>query len=188
MTLAALVEEMRAGVRAGADARGMIARLSRPAAALACDPAILRAEHLVCDAEQGNGLHLLHEEPDHSLAVFVISWLPGRGVPPHDHGTWAIVAGMVGTETNVFWRRLDDRSRPGYAELVESGRRTFGPGEVVSFLPDDIHSVANEGRDISVSLHLYGRHLNHSGRSRFDPASKRVDPYIVRVEPGAPAA
>ena len=32
------------------------------------------------DAEQGFGFHLLHEEPDHTLAIFAVSWLPGRTV------------------------------------------------------------------------------------------------------------
>jgi hypothetical protein len=29
-----------------------------------------------------------------------VSWLPGRGTPPHDHGTWAVVAG------GFFWLAL----------------------------------------------------------------------------------
>ena len=47
-------------------------------------------------------VHVLHEESDHRLAVFAVSWLPGRGVPPHDHGTWAIVVGVDGPEKNLF--------------------------------------------------------------------------------------
>src|SRR5688572_28998056 len=37
-------------------------------------------------ATQGFGVHLLHEEPDHTLAILAVSWLPHRGTPPHDHG------------------------------------------------------------------------------------------------------
>src|SRR5512144_2308200 len=73
--------------------------------------------HCEPDAEQGFGVHLLHEETDHTLAVFAASWMPGRGTPPHDHGTWAIVVGVDGPEVNRFYARDDDRSRPGYAEL-----------------------------------------------------------------------
>ena len=95
----------------------------------------LRPEICVPDAEQGFGICVLHEEADHQLAVFVASWLPGRGTPPHDHGTWAVVAGLEGTERNSFWKRLDDRSRPGYAETVMVGERTFGPATYWSCRP-----------------------------------------------------
>ena len=79
--------------------------------------------------EQGFSLFPLSEEPDHSLAVFAFSWLPNRGTPPHDHGTWAVVAGVLGPEWNTFWRRLDDGTRPGYAKpghTLGSVRHTSG--------------------------------------------------------------
>ena len=38
-----------------------------------------------------------------------LAWLPGRGTPPHDHGTWAIVVGVEGEERN---RILSSRRRP----------------------------------------------------------------------------
>jgi hypothetical protein len=31
-----------------------------------------------------------------SLWVVAASWLPGRGAPPHDHGTCAIIVGVDG--------------------------------------------------------------------------------------------
>jgi hypothetical protein len=32
-----------------------------------------RPEYRECDAEQGFGVHVLHEEPNHDLAVFLVS-------------------------------------------------------------------------------------------------------------------
>src|SRR5262245_22188734 len=46
---------------------------------MAASPSLRRSDFYRCDEAQGFGSHLLHEEPDHSLAVFVDSWLPGRG-------------------------------------------------------------------------------------------------------------
>src|SRR5262249_12619520 len=43
-------------------------------------PGWMRPEYR--DAEQGFGVHLLHEEPNHDLAIFVLSWLPNRGTTP----------------------------------------------------------------------------------------------------------
>lgn len=59
---------------------------------------------------------MLHVELDNSLFIVVDSWLPGRGVRPHHHGTWAVVDGVKGTERNVFWERTDGGSRPGHDE------------------------------------------------------------------------
>jgi predicted metal-dependent enzyme (double-stranded beta helix superfamily) len=52
----------------------------------------------------------------------------------------------------------------------------------VCCLPEDIHSVWNNGDQIAVSLHTYGRHLNHTGRSVFDVEAKTESPCIVKVE------
>ena len=144
-------------------------------------PEWLRPEHRECDLEQGFGVHLLHEEPNHDLAVFLISWLPNRGTAPHNHETWAVVVGMEGQEQEVNYDRLDDGSKRGYADLKRSGEHVMTPGDVVRCYPEHIHSVWNVGKDISMSLHTYGRHINCTGRSEFDPEHKREKPYIVKV-------
>lgn len=134
----------------------IIGRVSPLARRLALSKAWLDRRYYGCDREQGFGVHLLHEEPDHTLAVFAVAWLPGRGAPPHNHGTWALVAGVDGPEKNVYWKRVDDHSRPGYAVIEKRGEEMIGPGEVVAFLPDAIHSVANETGEVTLSLHVYG--------------------------------
>ena len=173
-----LVAELRAARAAAGGEHELLARvrvLARRAAMRRDD--WLRPEMCVPDAEQGFGICVLHEEVDHQLAVFVASWLPNRGTPPHDHGTWAVVAGLEGTERNSFWTRMDDRSRPGYAETVKVDERTFGPGDVLVLPPGAIHSVWNDGDRISVSLHIYGRHVNYTQRSRFDPVNRIEAPF-----------
>lgn len=136
------------------------------------------------DLNQGFGIHLLHEEPDHTLAVFAVSWLPNRGTLVHDHGTWAVVVGVDGPERNVFYERIDDASLPGYAELRVVGEKTFGAGEVLAMPAGGLHSIWNETDAVTVSLHVYGKHLNHTGRSQFDPEKRTVAPLAVRVESG----
>ena len=58
----------------------------------------LEKRFYAADPEQGFGVYPLHEELDHSLAIFAVSRLPNRGAPPHDHGTWADIAGDDGPE------------------------------------------------------------------------------------------
>lgn len=134
------------------------------------------------DAVQGFGVHLLHEEPDHTLAVLALSWLPHRGAPPHDHGTWAVIVGVDGPEKNEFFERADDRRSPGYAELHKVGEKVCGEGDVLAMPQGVIHSVWNETDTVTLSLHIYGKHINHTGRSQFDPAKRTETPFIVKMQ------
>ena len=133
------------------------------------------------DHEQGYSLFPLSEEEDHSLAVFALSWLPDRGTPPHDHGTWAVVAGVLGPEWNTFFRRLDDGTRPGYAKLERTGAKMFLPGEVLAMPTGMIHQVWNQTSAVTISLHIYGMHINHTGRSQFDANDDTVHPFVARI-------
>ena len=123
------------------------------------------------------GTFRLHEEVDHSLAIFVVTWLPGEETPPHDHGTWAVIAGLRGRETNHWWKRLDDGSRPGYAQIARAGKARVEEGEVIAMGARRIHSVHNDSRDVSVSLHIYGMNVDHAERSKFDPETRVASPY-----------
>lgn len=145
-------------------------------------PGWIRDEHYECDPNQGFGLHLLHEEEDHSLPVFLFSWLPGRGTPAHDHKTWGVVVGLDGEETEILWERLDDGSTPGYADLRRVGERKLTVDTLSSFLGDDIHTVRNDGERTTLSLHTYGMHINYTGRTRFDPDAKAASDYVVVVK------
>jgi predicted metal-dependent enzyme (double-stranded beta helix superfamily) len=141
----------------------------------------LDPRHYEADSDQGFGVHMLHEEPDHTLAVFAASWLPGRGTPPHDHGTWGIVVGVDGPERNVFWARVDDGSKSGYAELRQAEERVVGPGEVLAMPAGTIHSVRNDSEQITLSLHVYGKHVNFTQRSQFDPDRRTQTPFVVKL-------
>ena len=134
------------------------------------------------DATQGFGVHLIHEEPDHTIAILALAWLPDRGAPPHDHGTWAVVAGVDGPEKNEFFERADDRSRPGHAELKKIGQKVCGVGDVVALPKGTIHSVWNETDKVSLSLHIYGKHINYTGRSQFDLKTQTETPFIVKMQ------
>ena len=123
--------------------------------------------------------------PDHRLLVFAAAWLPGRGPAPHNHGTWAVVAGVEGAETNVVWERLHDRSRPDQVAIRKVSEQIVGPGDVLTFLPDTIHSVVNHTQSVSVSLHAYGVNINFTPRAQFDPESSVERPIALRMTPPA---
>jgi predicted metal-dependent enzyme (double-stranded beta helix superfamily) len=103
-------------------------------------PELRRPGYRECDAEQGFGVHMLHEEPNHDLAVFLISWLPDRGTTPHNHKTWAVVVGIEGQEQEINYDRLDDGAEPGYADLKRSGEQVMTAGDIARCYPEHIHT------------------------------------------------
>lgn len=181
-SLAKLVDEMRRVTSERTDAGSIVNALSAPVRATALSKDWVEDRHFVCDPEQGFGVHVLHEEADHSLAVLAVAWLPGRSAPVHDHGTWAVVAGVEGEERNRHWRRRDDGSRPGHADVYEIGDEIIGPGQVLPMLPSAIHSVANETDATTLSLHVYGMHPNYTARSQFDPDTNAEKSFRFKQE------
>lgn len=135
------------------------------------------------DEEQGFGSHLIAENDDHTLAVIITSWPSHRETPPHDHDTWAVIGCVKGTENNIFWDRHDDKSDPEFAHISRGKIFECKPGDIVTMNTADIHSVVNPStHGVSVSLHVYGKHFNHTNRKKFDPENKSVHPFIVRQD------
>ena len=156
-------------------------RLGPLAQRLVADKSWLKPEYCQADAEQGFGVHVLHEEADHSLAVFMVAWEPHNGVAPHDHGTWALIAGVEGVERNTSYARLDDRGRDGYAEIEVNSELQAGPGDLICMKNGGIHSVRNETDHITLSLHTYGRHVNYTNRSVYDPENNSAEAFQLNV-------
>ena len=180
--LASYAEDLRRICREESDDKKIVRRVAPLAQRLVASPGVIKDEHYTCDEAQGFGVNLLHEEDDHSNAVFLIAWLPGRGTPAHNHKTWGVVVVADGEERESWWRRVDDGTRPGYAELERQTESTMAPGQVSCVLPEDIHQVWNDTDRVSLSLHTYGKHINFTGRSEFDPEKKTEREYLVTVQ------
>lgn len=182
-TIAQLVADLREVQHTAADERDILRRV-RPLAlkAAAARHTWLTPRLYTAGEEQGFGAHILHEEADHSLAVMAIAWLPDRGAPPHDHGTWAVIAGVDGPERNDFYQRIDDGQLSGHAELHKVGQSICAVGDAVAMPSGMIHGVWNESDQVSVSLHIYGQHINHTQRSKYDLENQTESPFIVAME------
>ncbi|MBN9228086.1 MULTISPECIES: cysteine dioxygenase family protein [Legionella] len=123
---------------------------------------------------------LIFEEPDHTLAVNLVAWEPGREITPHDHNTWGVVGCVVGIEENYSWMRMDDGTQPGYADIKKQNKSiTCFPGDVIGFSPNDIHSVVNTSDSVAISLHVYGKNLNYTNRFQYNPPKKTAEPFII---------
>ena len=176
------IDDLRRIAAATDDEGEIFERLAPLAERVVADPDWVQPKHYETDEEQGFGVHLLHEEEDHSLAVFAVNWMPGRGTPPHDHGTWAVVTGIEGLERNVRYARVDDGSREGYAELEVKKEFDAAPGEAVCIHTGGIHKVTNETDALTLSLHTYGRHVNFTNRSQFDLDTNQCKEFKLNVE------
>lgn len=114
--------------------------------------------------------YLIQQQDDQTFALYLNVMKTGRRIPPHNHTTWACIAGVAGEEVNTVFERLDDGSREGYAELVAQRDVLVGPGSGIALMPDDIHSVLiDEQPGCTRHLHLYGDALETLGeRIAFD--------------------
>jgi predicted metal-dependent enzyme (double-stranded beta helix superfamily) len=178
--IANLAADIKALLATTTNAGEITARVAELAKPLAADKSWIEPRCHETDDEQGIGIVILHREPDDGLLIETVCWQAGRGVAPHDHCTWGVVIGLEGEETNVTWRRLDDGSRSGFAELEKAEEMTVRNGDVCRLLPTDIHSVRNDGGTDSMSLHIYGNDLATTGRSEYDPINKIQRPCPVR--------
>ena len=106
-------------------------------------------------------IYRLAEDPDHRFALYASAGALGKYQPPHNHTTWAVIAGVYGQEHNVMYERVDDRSVPGRGKLRKTGERTVTKGVAVSYLPDDFHTIQTKGDQEGLHLHLYGLSLEH---------------------------
>src|SRR5690606_18488759 len=108
-------------------------------------------------AERPNILYKLWEEEGNRFALYISTGLAGKATPPHDHKTWACIAGMSGAEHNRIYRRTDDGSVAGHGTVEEADSITLTDGVGVAFLPDDIHSIHALGDEPTRHFHLYGQ-------------------------------
>src|SRR5690242_4140121 len=110
------------------------------------------------------GIYRLAEDPDHRFALYASAGGAGKKVPPHNHTTWAIIAGVHGAERNVVYDRLDNGARADLVQLREAPakEKTLRRGDVISYLPDDFHHIETPaGSGDALHLHFYGLSLEH---------------------------
>src|SRR6266446_878324 len=114
----------------------------------------------VLPGKPGRGYRLA-EDADHRFALYASAGAPGRAAPPHNHTTWAVIAGVYGEEHNVFYRRADDRSVPGEGRLERTHELTVVRGNACTLMPDDFHTIETRGPRPGLHLHMYGMSLEH---------------------------
>ena len=164
--LTSLVEETRTIVRSGGEPRAIaegVARVLRPYLGR---PDLLLPHQETPDPDH-YCQHILHVEDDGSFSIVSLVWTEGQETCIHDHVSWCVVGVHRGREFETRYR-LDG----GRGVLVESGAVTSEVGTVAALTPPgDIHKVANQDRDLTISIHVYGADIGKLGssiRRRYD--------------------
>lgn len=106
------------------------------------------------DVEFPANIYRIAEDDDHRFALYVQSARGALDTPPHNHTTWAVIAGIRGDELNRFWGRAADGG------VVETGRQIVREGTAVAFLPDELHSIHVDRGDCVINFHMYGLALD----------------------------
>ncbi|MDJ1170691.1 cupin [Roseofilum sp. BLCC_M154] len=131
----------------------------------------LQTYYLEPDPNPGWSILSLYDEPDFKLTLQIVAWLPGNISPIHNHGSWGVVALLSGEEKNTFWRRSPTPELSDRIEAVDS--YILAPGEIITFLPDAIHSVEPLGDEPAITLNIYGE-TKVKNRFEFDPVHHKA--------------
>ncbi|MBW8804861.1 MAG: cysteine dioxygenase [Catenulispora sp. 13_1_20CM_3_70_7] len=79
------------------------------------------------------------------VEVWLLTWLPGQGTRPHDHG------GAAGSLTVLTGEVLEEHRYPG----SPIGKRLLRTGQGLGFGGDRAHVVRNAGRLPAATVHAY---------------------------------
>jgi predicted metal-dependent enzyme (double-stranded beta helix superfamily) len=107
---------------------------------LVMDPT-LKAHSADWPSTEGRKNLLFYVDPDYHFVINGVVRVPGRTGSIHDHAdAWVLYGVLDGTESLERFDRVDDGSRPGYAEVKLSSVTTGSQGKVDLVPPRAIHA------------------------------------------------
>lgn len=104
------------------------------------DP-VLKAQSAAWPSTEGRKNLLFYVDPDYHFVINGVVRVPGRTGSIHDHAdAWVLYGVLDGTESLERFDRIDDGSRPGYAEVRLASVTTGSQGKVDLVPPRAIHA------------------------------------------------
>jgi rhodanese-related sulfurtransferase/predicted metal-dependent enzyme (double-stranded beta helix superfamily) len=157
--VAKLIGRVRAIEASEGTTRASLEKIKAELIALASRSELFPPEHFANIPGRAGTIYHLAEDADGRFALYGSAGVPGKAQPPHNHTTWASIAGVYGDEHNVFYERIDRGETPGEGRLRRTHELTIQRGNACAMLPDDFHTIEVTGRADSLHLHLYGKTL-----------------------------
>lgn len=142
---------------------------------LVMDPT-LKAQSATWPSTEGRKNLLFYVDPDHHFVINGVVRVPGRTGSIHDHAdAWVLYGVVDGTESLERFDRIDDGSRPGYAEVRLASVTTGSQGKVDLVPPRAIHAEQG-GPTRSAALIVRSQKLGEGTvlQHRYDRATNTV--------------
>ena len=143
---------------------------------LLADPAVKEQSKNWPDCSQGGERAenlLFYEDPDYKFVINGLIKAPKTRTQIHDHAhNWTLYGVLDGTETIMRYERVDDRSKPDYAEIHGVSKLRAGPGEVDLVRPWEIHAEAS-GEERTVAIIVRAEKAGGFLQGRYDPVNKK---------------
>jgi predicted metal-dependent enzyme (double-stranded beta helix superfamily) len=149
---------------------------AKPLLELLLRDAGLKAHSAQWPSTEGYKNLLLYVDPDHHFVINAVVRVPGRTGSVHDHAdAWVLYGVLDGSESLDRYERIDDGSRPGYAELRLSSVSTGTQGKVDLVAPRAIHAEQG-GPTRSVAIIVRSQKLGQGTvlQHTYDPKAKTV--------------
>ena len=116
---------------------------------------------------------LFYEDPDFGFVVNGLTKNPRTRTQIHDHAhNWTLYGVLDGTETIERYERLDDKSKPDYAEVRQTSKSRVQPGDVDLVPPYQIHAEES-GDERTVAIIVRAEKAGGFLQGRYDPATKK---------------
>jgi predicted metal-dependent enzyme (double-stranded beta helix superfamily) len=136
----------------------------------------LRAHSARWPSTEGHKNLLLYVDPQYGFVINGVVRVPGRKGSVHDHAdAWVLYGVLDGSESLERYDRIDDGSRPGYAEVKLASVTTGTQGKVDLVPPHAIHAEQG-GPTRSVAIIVRSQRLGQGTvlQGGYDPAAKTV--------------
>jgi predicted metal-dependent enzyme (double-stranded beta helix superfamily) len=143
---------------------------------LLADPSMKEQSKSWPDCSQGSERAenlLFYEDPDYKFVINGLIKAPKTRTQIHDHAhNWTLYGVLDGTETIERYERVDDRSRPDYAEVRKTVNVKVGPQKIDLVPPYEIHAEES-GDERTVAIIVRAEKAGGFLQGRYDPATNK---------------
>jgi predicted metal-dependent enzyme (double-stranded beta helix superfamily) len=116
---------------------------------------------------------LFYEDPDYQFVINGLIKNPRSRTQIHDHAhNWTLYGVLDGHETIERYERLDDGSKPNFADIRQTEHVEVGPGKVDLVAPYQIHAEES-GAERTVAIIVRAEKAGGFLQGRYDPANKK---------------